>query len=78
MFWVLLRFALPFGLFHHDFGSTSELGCCRLFQAVLGLLKCALSFVLLFEVPFDLQVGSRCSRLFKLVFLIVLGCFSIF
>ena len=57
-----------FGMFYVDFGSIGQLGCFRLFQAVLGLLEFALSCVLLFEVPSDLQLGSSCSRLFKIVF----------
>ena len=48
MFWVVLGCALSCGLFFEDFGSTSELGCFRLFQAVRGLLNFALSFVLFF------------------------------
>ena len=85
MFSVVLGCAGSFWLFYVDFCSIGKLGCLRLFRAVLGLLKFALSHVLLFEVPSDLQVGSSCSRLLKFVFFncfrlffSVSGCFQLF
>ena len=72
MFWVVLG---RFWLFYVDFCSIGQLGCLRLLQSSLGLLKLDLSYALLFEVPSDLQVGSSCSRLFKFVFL---NCFKLF
>ena len=77
MFWVVLGCAWSFGLFYVGFGSTSELGCFMLVQAVLGLLNFALYCVLFFEVPLTFrlfQVVPSCSNLF----LIVLSCFSMF
>ena len=64
----VLGCAWSFWLFHVAFGSKGQFGCFGLFQPVFGLFKFALSCVLLFEVPSDLQVGSRCSKLVKFVF----------
>ena len=82
MFSVVLGCAGSFWLFYVDFCSIGKLGCFRLFRSVLGLLKFALSHVLLFEVPSDLQVGSSCSRLLNFVLLncfrVVFQCFRMF